>query len=409
MIVRRFLLWARTAPAEARASGAAALAGAYLRSAMSPEDRREAETAMVALLDDPSPLVRRALAEEVAGAQGAPRALILGLIAEQSDIAALVLAHSPVLSEADLVDAAAVGDGLAQRAIAQRPHIPVGVAAALAEVAGEEALLALVSNPTAAIPEFSLERIFERLPESGAIREALLTHAGLPAALRQSIAARMSEALAAFVTGCGWLTEERSARLARESTERVAIALAAGAEDSDAPAVVECLRDAGRLTPGVMLRSLLSGEPALAVAAFAMLSDMPRERVAALMKKGGASGMRAVYRKARMPEALLPAFTAAVSALNRLGPAPHDVGASGIDRRLLQDVLIACEMLEGSEADALIALLRRLDAEAAREEARWLADSLADDAALSLMVEVDPDFLVELERGDLRDALRHAA
>ena len=409
MIVRRFLLWARTAPAEARASGAAALAGAYLRSAMSPDDRREAETAMVALLDDPSPLVRRALAEEVAGASGAPRTLILGLIAEQSDIAALVLAHSPVLSEADLVDAAAIGDSLAQRAIAQRPYLPVGVAAALAEVAGEEAVLGLVSNPTAAIPDFSLERIFERFPESGAIREALLAHAGLPAALRQSIAARMSEALAAFVTGCGWLTEERGARLARESTERVAVALAAGAEESDAPAIVECLRDTGRLTPGVMLRSLLSGEPALAIAAFAMLSELPRERVAALMKKGGASGMRAVYRKAQMPPALLPAFTAAVTALNQLGPAPAGVGASGIDRRLLQHVLIACEAHGGAEADALLALLRRLDAEAAREEARWLADSLADDAALTLLVELDPDFLIELEQDDLRDGLRSAA
>ncbi|MBN9440572.1 MAG: hypothetical protein J0I61_26505, partial [Bosea sp.] len=105
MIVRRFLLWARTAPAEARAAGAAALAGAYLRSAMSPEDRREAETALISLVDDPSPLVRRALAEELAGASGAPRTLVLALIAEQSDIAALLLAQSPVLGEADLVDA----------------------------------------------------------------------------------------------------------------------------------------------------------------------------------------------------------------------------------------------------------------------------------------------------------------
>src|SRR5690606_22291263 len=64
MIVRRFLLWARTAPAEARASGAAALAGAYLRSGMSDDDRHEAETALMALIDDPSPLVRRAIAEE---------------------------------------------------------------------------------------------------------------------------------------------------------------------------------------------------------------------------------------------------------------------------------------------------------------------------------------------------------
>ncbi|WP_186421051.1 DUF2336 domain-containing protein [Bosea sp. CS1GBMeth4] len=402
MIVRRFLLWARTAPAEARARGAAALAGAYLRSAMSPEDRREAETALIALVDDPSPLVRRALAEELAAAPQAPRNLVLGLIAEQSDVAALLLAQSPVLTEADLVDAAAVGDGLAQRAIALRPWLSPGICAALAEVAVEEALVALLGNPTADIPDFSLERIFERAGEAGAVREAMLAREDLPAGLRQAIAAKVSDALAAFVSGCGWLTEERSARLARESTERVAVALAAGGEASDAPAIVDCLRENGRLTAGVILRSLLSGEPALAEAAFAALSDLPPRRVRALLWDRRGAGLKALYRKAAMPETLLPAFAAAVAALKQAGPGQRR--RAGIDRDLLGQVLIACEALEGPGANALMALLRRLDAEAARDEARLLADSLADDAALALLVEADPAFLVELELDDLRDA-----
>jgi uncharacterized protein (DUF2336 family) len=86
MIVRRFLLWARTANAEQRAAGAAALAGAYLRSELSPDDRREAETALIALVDDPAPSVRRAIAEEMAASAQAPRTLVLRLIAEQSDV-----------------------------------------------------------------------------------------------------------------------------------------------------------------------------------------------------------------------------------------------------------------------------------------------------------------------------------
>ncbi|RXT57374.1 hypothetical protein B6S44_02815 [Bosea sp. Tri-44] len=402
MIVRRFLLWARTAPAEARAKGAAALAGAYLRSAMSAEDRREAETALISLVDDPSPLVRRALAEELAAAPQAPRNVVLGLIAEQSDIAALLLAQSPVLTEADLVDAAAIGNGLAQRAIAQRPWLSAGICAALGEVGVEEALVALLANPTAEIPDFSLERIFERAGEVGAVREAMLARDDLPAGLRQAIAAKVSDALAAFVSGCGWLTEERSARLARESTERVAVALAAGGEASDAPAIVDCLRENGRLTAGVILRSLLSNEPALAEAAFAALSGLPLNRVRALLWDRRGAGLKALYRKAAMPEALLPAFAATVDALKQAGPGQR--GAGGIDRDLLVHVLIACEGLEGPQANALMALLRRLDAEAARDEARMLADSLADDAALALLIEADPDFLVELDLDDLRDA-----
>ncbi|WP_439496906.1 DUF2336 domain-containing protein [Bosea sp. (in: a-proteobacteria)] len=403
MIVRRFLLWARTANAEARASGAAALAGAYLRSGMAEEDRREAETALISLVDDPSPLVRRAIAEEVAASHRAPRTLILSLIADQSDVSTLVLAHSPVLTEADLVDAAAVGDALAQRAIALRPNLSSGVAAALAEVGHVEALVTLASNRSADIPDFSLERMFERESESGALREALLGRPDLPPGLRQAIAARMSDALASFVSGCGWLTPERSARLARESTERVAVSLAAGGAESDAPAIVECLRTLGRLTPGLMLRSLLSAEPALAEAAFASLSGLPPARVTALLRDRSGGGMKALYRKAGMPASLQPAFAAAVAALNVVGFARVS-GSSGIDRAILSAVLFACEQLEGPEADALNGLLRRLDAEAAREEARVMADSLADDAAFAFLVEADPSLLVELEADEVRVA-----
>ena len=361
MIVRRFLLWARTAPAEARASGAAALAGAYLRSGMSDEDRHEAETALMALIDDPSPLVRRAIAEEMAPSMRTPRNLALSLIAEQSDVAAL------------------------------------------AEVGCEEALVTLAGNRTAEIPDFSLERMVERHGDSGALREALLERVDLPGGLRQTIAARVSDTLASFVAGCGWLTAERSARLARESTERVAVALAAGGEASDAPAIVEVLRVTGRLTSGVMLRSLLSGEPALAEAAFVALSGLPEERVAALLRDRRGAGLKALCRKAGLPASLEPAFSAAIMALNARG-FDRPPTRQGMDRDLLRTVLIACEGADGPEADALMALLRRLDAEAAREEARGLADSLADDAALALLVEADPSFLIELAESDLRDA-----
>ncbi len=403
MIVRRFLLWARTANAQARAEGAAALAGAYLRSGMGDEDRREAETALISLIDDPSPLVRRAIAEEMATSPYAPRNLVLGLIADQSDVAALMLAHSPVLSEADLVDAAAIGDGLAQRAIAQRMDLPASVAAALAEVGVEEALVALVRNPSADIPDFSLERMVERIADSGALREALLARDDLPAALRQTIAAHVSDALTSFVMNCGWLSPERGARLAREATERVAVSLAAGGEDSDAPAIVEVLRAQARLTPGLMLRSLLSGEPALAEAAFVSLSELPASRVAALLRDRRGSGLKALYRKAGLPDAVQPAFTAAIMALNARG---FDLagGGRGIDRNLLREVLIAVEAQGDPGSNALLALLRRMDSEAAREEARAMADSLADDAALAFLVEADPALLVELEIGDVRRA-----
>jgi hypothetical protein len=73
MIVRQFLQWVHRAPPGERAEATSALARAYLHSDLSPDDLAAAEGAMIMLLDDPSPLVRRALAEVFASAQKAPR------------------------------------------------------------------------------------------------------------------------------------------------------------------------------------------------------------------------------------------------------------------------------------------------------------------------------------------------
>ena len=125
MIVRNFLQWAMTASAAQRSEGAGALARAYLYSELDERTRRDAEIAMMSLLDDPSPLVRRALADNFASAADAPHSLISALANDQSDIAAPVLSRSPLLSEAELVDCAAIGDAFAQSAIALRARVPV--------------------------------------------------------------------------------------------------------------------------------------------------------------------------------------------------------------------------------------------------------------------------------------------
>ena len=60
----------------------------------------------------------------------------------------------------------------------------------------------------------------ERAGDSGALREAMLARSDLPPGLRQSIAARVSDALASFVSGCGWLTPWGSGKANRPGPSR---------------------------------------------------------------------------------------------------------------------------------------------------------------------------------------------
>ncbi len=400
MIVRRFLLWARTASVTDRAAGVRVLAEAYCRSPMTDDDRRDAETAMLAMLGDPSAMVRRALAEGLAAEQ-APRAVILGLVQDQSDIAAIVLAASPMLCEADLVDAAAVGDERMQAMIARRADIQPPLAAALVEVACPAAVAALLGNSMAEIAEATLQRAADRLGADPEVREALLARADLALCIRHQLALQVAASLSDWVGVRGLMSKERTERVTRESSEKVAVRLAArtfahggdghgGAMEAELSGLIEQLRRSNRLTPALILRSLLSGETALAEAALAHLAGVPLARAADILHDRRGGGVAALCRKAQLPAALIPAFVAAVAALREIGAPATDASRASISRRITERVLIACDSSDDVENASLMALLRRFEADAAREEAFDIAQGLADDAALSALREVDP-------------------
>ena len=104
--------------------------------------------------------MRRALAEALCRAREAPRALILALAADEPEAAAPVLQHSPVLTDADLVDCIATGDAEAQTALALRPNLPPRAKAALAEIGQCDAVLALIGNVEIDCPAELLGRDF---------------------------------------------------------------------------------------------------------------------------------------------------------------------------------------------------------------------------------------------------------
>jgi len=182
---------------------------------------------MIILLDDPSPLVRGALAQVLAGSPKAPPAVIQALAADQPEIAVPVIERSPLLIDADLVDIVATAPSAVQAAVARRMPLPCAVAAAVAEVGSAEACLELIENPAADIASFSVDRMVERFGHVAAVREALFARGDLPVATRQALVSKLSSTLAEFVTAREWLGAERAHRVAQEACEKATIALAA--------------------------------------------------------------------------------------------------------------------------------------------------------------------------------------
>ncbi len=387
MIVRNFLQWARTAPAAHRAEGAGALARAYLYSNMDEDGRRDAEIALISLLDDASPLVRRALADNFASAVDAPHSLICALANDQSDIAAPVLSRSPLLTEAELVDCAAIGDAFAQSAIALRARVPLSVAAALAEVGAREAAISLAVNPGAELAEFSMRRMVERFGDDGEMREALLARPYLPPAIRSQLVSAAAESLTSFVVGCAWLSPERAERLSREARDKAHVIIVAQTAARDGREglreLARHLRVSGQLTASLALRALLCGRRDLFEATLAELSGLREDRVAGQLRDFRGAGFAALYAKAGLPAKFLPAFRAALDAQRDFAkngqPGAHDDEAEDarLSLAMIKRVLTACEAFNRGELDRLLALLRRFEVEAALEHARLEAPLLA--------------------------------
>jgi len=382
MIVRQFINWIKTAPAGERAEATRSLARALLISDLSTDDRAAAEGALLMLLDDPSPLVRLAMAEVFARSADAPAAIVQALSPDQPSVALPVLEHSPLLIDADLVDIVATGNCETQCAIARRIRLPASVCAAIAEVGTAAAALELIENAYAELAPFSWDRIVERHGHLAAIRESMLVLEDLPAATRAALVAKLSETLAQFVVARNWLSADRAGRIASEARDRSTMHIAARSRGDDMRGLVAHLRLTGQLTAGLILRALLSGNLELFDSALAELSGLPKARVSALLHDRSGASLRALLKRAGLPESTFAAFHVALEACHEGGFAGTVGEAVRLRRRMVERVLTHCETDRGA-TEPLMILLRRFATESAREEARLFCDELAAEAVVA--------------------------
>jgi uncharacterized protein (DUF2336 family) len=382
MIVRQFISWIRTAPAGERAEATRSLARAWLISDLSKDDRAAAEDALLMLLDDPSPLVRQAMAEVFARSAEAPAAIVQALSLDQASVALPVLEYSPLLIDADLVDIIATGDCQMQCAIARRVNLPASVCAAIAEVGTASAALELIENAFAELAPFSWDRIVERHGHLAAIRESMLVLEDLPAATRVALVAKLSDTLAQFVVARRWLSADRAGRIASETRDRCTVNIAARSRGEDMRGLLRHLRATGQLTAGLILRALLSGNLELFNQALAELSGLPQARVSALLHERGGASLQALLMRAGLPESTFAAFRAALEVGHENGFVDTPGGAARLRRRMVERVLTHCQT-DHQAAEPLLILLRRFATESAREEARMFCDELVADETVA--------------------------
>ncbi len=371
MVVSHFLRWIDTAKVADRAAAAAALASAYVGRELPFEDRCAAEAALTFLLDDPSPKVRQALAEVLSMSMRAPLQVIAALAADQPEISSLVVARSPLLTDADLVERVASGPVSIQKLIADRPVVSMSLAAAIAEVGEAEACAVLVRNYGAEIASLSFRRIAERFGHDARVREALVADPRLPADCRHLLLVKLGEMLKASPLVMALMGPARAERVTKEACVRASLGIIETTRAEEHVALVEHLRLRGDLTTSFMIRVLAHGKVDFFGAALVVLTGRDQPRVRALLSGGQDLALIALFRTAGLADATHAIILRALKIWREVANGRRVAGAQEVSWLMLKE-------LGGQSAEGELAtLVKSIHLEALRDNARGHALAIA--------------------------------
>lgn len=211
--------------------------------------------------------VRQVLSERLAGADWAPPALINMLALDEIEIARPVILASPLLKDADLLRVLIESTLEHQIAVARRPHLAARVVEAIIDRGEAVTMTALASNRTAEIGEAAMRRLVAHSQRIAGLRAPLTRHPRLSEEMAQQLYQWVGQALRQSISERFRIDD----RLLNAAIQDAALTAAGGAwravpqpsaraEDLERQEMerrlVEKLKDAGQLRPGLLVRAL---------------------------------------------------------------------------------------------------------------------------------------------------------
>lgn len=147
---------------------------------LSTEVRALIDQILTGLIHHVEAEVRKKVSVRLATLKSAPHALTKLLASDEIEIARPVLHHSPVLTDADLIEVIETKTTDHREAIAKRPNVPADVSAALAAAKEPRVVEALLANMGAAIPRAVFGDLVQLAEAVEGIRKPLVSRKDMP-------------------------------------------------------------------------------------------------------------------------------------------------------------------------------------------------------------------------------------
>lgn len=340
--------------AEARAELAEKVGSTLESASLTPSEITLAHDIVRILAWDIEEQVRASLSQSLRHARSLPREVAIKLADDIDAVALPMLADSLMLSDDDLIEIVRHGSVRKQEAIAGRPNLAEAVSDALIIHGEEPAVVVLMGNPTARMTEASLNRAVTRFSGSERVKAAMVMRDSLPPTVSERLAALVSKELQDHLVRTHSLSPEAAADIVLASREHAVIRLSLGSSDEELRRMVTQMQNNGRLTPTLMLRALCTGDIGFFEAALAVKADVPLGNAQRLIHDRGHKGLAALYRKAQLPERLLPALQAAVDVVDETGFDGNPRDLERFRARVISRVLTTAKDVDDGDADYLL-------------------------------------------------------
>jgi uncharacterized protein (DUF2336 family) len=329
------------------------------RAALSEEERQVAHDILRVMAADAAELVRRALAVTLKNSMALPADVANRLARDVESVSLPVISFSPVFSDNDLIEIVRVGGPVRQMAVAKRPKLSTRVTSMLVEQGGEDVVATACANDNARFSEVSLQKALDRFSKSERVLQAVAYRAVLPMAVSERLIEMVGDQLRDHILANHNLSAETTLELIVGAKERATIDLVDQAgRAADPRAFVAHLRQAGRLSPSLVLRALAHGHMSFFEWAVAELAGVPHHRTWLMIHDAGPLGLKAICERAGLPPRLHPAFRAGVDAFHGL---EFDGGVHDRERfqeRMIQRFLTSSHAVSREDNEYL---LERMD------------------------------------------------
>ncbi len=332
---------------ETRAGTIGKIASNFGSGGFSDSERRLAEEIFRIMARDVEVQVREALSVHLKECPQIPHDIALTLAKDVDSVAIPVIEFSQVLTENDLVEIINASDATKQSAVARRETVSEKVSDALVETKNEDVVATLMDNVGAEISDRSFEKAIDHFGESEKVNERMAHRATLPIGIAERLVTMVSDKLKDHLATHHELSSDVTTDLILGMRERATLSLVRpDAESGDVEDLVLQLHENSRLTPSIILRALCMGDMAFFEAAVARRAGVPVVNARLLIYDEGKLGLSSIYKKALLPNALLPAVKMAVEVAEETGYDGQENDRERFTKRMIERVLTQFEDMD---------------------------------------------------------------